>query len=360
MVPVAAPEGRMRRFRRTARLKTRAAPNPSPREVRFSVDPRNRLIVREPGGALGRLGPPRLVEGAFAIGPGNRLAYQASDGAGSRLFRLDGAWALTRRHELALRLQRSEEGPREILVLRGALVGAEAHRLVFALAHHGGALDPARTGLALSGEWRADQWNRLMFLVDKADGAADRLTLQAGWDVGPDQRLRYTYRADTEAGPRITRTVVFDGSWDIPGPGRLAYRLAGSSPSALEFAASLRSPSLAAAAGRIVYDVGVRARAGTTKQRRVTLFGTWKFRRDLSVEFEMAYQGGRVHAIRFEGAARPVPGGRIAVALSTSQRRAIGVTVTFSPKTMPEAAFFLQARRDERERALVGGVRARF
>ena len=81
----------------------------------------------------------RTVEGRVAIEPGNRLVYfveapgPSDDATTPHAYHLDGTWALTPNHELALTLHESADQQRQTVYLKGALIVAEAHALVFAL-----------------------------------------------------------------------------------------------------------------------------------------------------------------------------------------------------------------------------------
>jgi hypothetical protein len=333
------------------------------------VDAANRLRVRETG-ASRRLRPVRILDGTFAVDRRNRLRYLAESPSTSggppvpRVIDLDGTWTLTPRHTLALTLRGTERAARQTLSLNAALLRAESHALVFGLHRRAGDDGQSLRELRLSGRWQADARNRLTFLAERADGGADRFTLQGGWELGPHHALTYRYRRPStgarDGGRSAQQILSFDGAWDMTRAGRLVYRLSGSGDSAFEFRASLQSPSLVAREGRLAYQVGIGVSGGRTLQRRVTLFGAWKLRRDLSVSFEVPYAGGRVQAIRFEGEAAPGPRNQIAVALSTSRREPLGVTVTFSRELVPDARLFLQLRRDAEERSVIGGVQVQF
>lgn len=243
--------------------------------------------------------------------------------------------------------------------LRGALTGAEVNALVFTLAQDGSE-DRRGQRVALSGRWQADARNRLVFLAQRADGGEDRLTLQGGWELDEHHRVVYRYLRRDPGGRRSReQAVIFDGAWDIPGADRLVYRLEGSSRSAFEFRAGLRSRSLMAGEGRMVYEVGVGLARGLRRQR-VSLFGTWKLNRDLSVTFEVPYAGGRVQGIRFEGEAALTGRDRLALGLSTRGGDRLGLRVTFTRQLVPDTSLFLRLQQDAEERSAMAGVQVRF
>jgi hypothetical protein len=326
--------------------------------LRYALDDDHRLVTAEDGAGQ-RLRPVRVVDGSIAVGRGNRLAYQLAsrDGAvgGSRAVVFDGRWRLTSGHRLAFVLRETGTVGRSTLYFNGALLRAESDALIVALDRG------ATRRIMLSGRWAADARNRLTFLVARADGTEDRLTLQGGWEVGPHHALRYRFRRRAADGRGAQEhALIFEGGWDVPAASRLVYRLAGSDDSAFEFRAHLRSRTLAAARGRLVFDVGIGLSRSATGRRRVILSGAWKLNRDLSVSLEVPYAGGRVQPIRFEGTLALGPRQRVAVALQDHRRRPLGLTVTFTRTLSQDAALFLRLQRDERERSAIGGVRVRF
>ena len=333
---------------------------------RYLFDAFNRLVISERDEPTGALRPRRVLEGRVSTDKGNRLTYEVESSSdrqgrpGPSTFNLDGTWKLTKRHELALTLHEAEEHVRQTVYLKGALVEAKANALIFALRRYG--TEGVRTAgrLTLSGRWQADAKNRLTFLAERADGSEDRLTLQGGWDVGPHHELLYRYRQLDRRDHHEEHTLTFAGAWNVTQADRLVYQLAGSTNSAFEFKASLQSPSLLARDERIVYQIGIGLSGGKTQQQRVTLFGTWKLNRDLSVSFDMPYADGRVQAIHFEGTYAITAKDRIAVALQNSRREHLGVTVTFTKDLVPDTSLFLRLRKDAEESSVIGGVQIRF
>lgn len=295
-----------------------------------------------------------------SIGADNRVVYRAAAGPDrgrlGRSVALEGAWRLTRAHQLAFRVKQTGEAPPEHAFLKASLAGAGSNALDAAW-EDDRAGSGRRRQFRLSGRWEADALNRLSFLVERGQGGEDRLVFGGGWEVGPHHELQYRYRRTGSA--RREQTLAFEGAWDVTGRDRLVYRVSGASKSVFEFRAGLQSPSLFAREGALVYQIGIGAGLGRVR-RRVTLFGRWKLNRDLSVAFEIPYARGRVEAIRFEGTWVFGPRDQVQVALAGRDGRALGVSVTFSREVAPDRHLFLQLRRQAEERAVVGGVTVRF
>lgn len=331
----------------------------SRRASRLTLEELHRLLRDDPAQALRRL---RALDGRLTTDATNRLVYRVeSAGAdGPRTLAVDGRWRLTPQHDLALDLRGRARTARQTLSLKGALLAPQANALVVELQQAEAATLAGTRRLSLSGRWAADARNRLLFLVERSDGTEDRLTFQGGWELNGRQQVVYRYRRSATGSRAAEHRLVFDGAWDLTKAHRLVYRLAGSPDSAFEFRASLRSPSLVAREGRIVYDVGVGFSRGRSPQHRVVLFGAWKLHRDLSVSFEMPVARGRVQVMRFEGTAALGPRHQVAVTLSAPRGERLGLTVVFARALLPDAELFLRLKQDAGERAVFGGVRVRF
>lgn len=334
--------------------------------LRYAVDEADRLVTTAPArSALS--GPVRILEGAWSLDRANRLAFHAvlppatASPPAPHTVHFEGTWTLTKDHSLALTLHEAEQPLRQTIFFKGALLQAEAHALIVTLRRgESTAGRPAAQQIALSGRWRADDRNRLTFLVEKGNGAEDRLTFQGAWELGERHELRYRYRVlSRRQGRREEHVMVFAGAWQVAGANRLVYRLSGSSTSAFEFTASLQSASLLAREGRLAYHVGITLSRGVLR-RRVTLFGAWKLSRTLAVSFEVPYADGRVEAIRFEGSVVLSKRDRVAVALSSRTGARVGLTVIFTRELFPDASLFLRLQQAGEERAVIAGVQVKF
>ena len=331
--------------------------------VRYAFDERNRFILVDPRDVLQ---PKRVLEGRLRTDTNNRLVYLVDsssgrdDYAGPKTFQLDGIWSLTDNHELALTVHEREQQTQQTLFLKGALVKAEANTLIFALRRSEN--DDLQTAqrLSLLGRWAADAHNRLNFLVEKADGSEDRLTLQGGWELGKHHELIYRYRQRRGDRLRDERALIFDGAWDVTASDRLTYRLAGSSDPAFEFTASLQTPSQQAREGRLVYRVGIGVSDGRAATRRVALFGTWKLNADKSVSFEVPYADGRRQSIRFSATVVVAKKNEVTLQLLTRHREPLGISLTFTRRLLGDTEWFVRLSKEGKEVEALGGVRVRF
>lgn len=274
----------------------------------------------------------------------------------SQRMALDGIWSLSPTHEAVFTAHATERLPQQRYYFKGSLA-AEAHALTIALDRTEQAQQRRAQRLILTGRWQVDPQNRLMFLARKADGREDRLMLQGAWALGPHHELLYRYGRQQRIRRRdTTHALQFDGVWDIPGPDQLAYRLTGASDQPLLFRAALRHRLILASQRQLAFELG--AEGGP--RQKLTLFGTWKLQRDLTLSFEVPYAGGRIQALRFEGAVVRTGRDRVTLALTTRRREDLGLTITFTRALLRDAELFARLQRDAQEASLIGGVRVRF
>jgi len=298
-----------------------------------------------------------MLKGRVRTDARNRLVYQVD----SQRLAFDGTWALTRDHNLSFTVRARDERPSQTIYLKGALLKAEANALVVAVQQADRENAEPSHRAALSGRWSADAKNRLVFSVERADGAEDRLTFQGGWEVGPHHELLYRYRQRaTSTRTADERMLIFAGAWDITGADRLVYRLTGSTDSAFEFKAAIQSPSLKARDGRIIYQAGIGLSSGRTQTKRVALFGTWKLHKNKTVSFEIPYAQGRRQAIRF-GATYAFAGKHeVALELYGRRQQPLGISVLFSRQFLEDARWFVRVRKDGEETEALAGAHVRF
>ena len=299
----------------------------------------------------------QVLEGRVRTDARNRLIYQV----GAKRLALDGTWALTASHDLAFTVRARGPQASQTVYLKGALLVVEANALVVAVEQAQRPDAPPAQRAALSGRWSADAKNRLVFSVERADGAEDRLTFQGGWEVGPHHEVLYRYRQRaTSTRTAEERTLIFAGAWDITGADRLVYRLAGGSGSAFEFKAALQSPSLQARDGRIIYQVGIGASGGRTHTQRIALFGTWKLHNDKTVSFEIPYAQGRRQAIRFGATYAFADRNEVAIELYDRRKQPLGILVMFSRQVLEDARWFIRLRKEGKDAEALAGVQVRF
>ncbi|MBI4353771.1 MAG: hypothetical protein HY595_00900 [Candidatus Omnitrophica bacterium] len=331
--------------------------------VRYEFDQLNRLVIRDPHD---RLQPRRVLEGDLSVDRDNRLSYRlrATPGearAMEREMMLDGRWTLTPDHRLGFTLHPQEDRRRQTLFFNGTIVDVRDNALAVSLWRREDDRMRSTQTVALSGRWQADARNRLSFLVSKADGSEDRLVFNGAWTVNRNNQLLYRYQ-ESGRGRRqpAIHTLRFTGMWDLLPQSKLVYRLDLDNRSVFEFQAALQSSTLNAREGKIAYQVGIRLSGGRAMTQRITFFGIWKVRRDLSVAFEIPYTDGRRHALKFTGAYTWLTRNAVSVQLANLRGEPLGVAVTFHRTFLDDAQLFLRLQRLGKETQVLGGATLRF
>lgn len=324
----------------------------------YTLDSDGRLVAARRGARQAGLEPVQTVAGSVTTDAQNRLAYDIEQplqaGTPSRVV-FDGAWRLTPEHRLVFAARR-RGGAQPGAAVSATLTRAGARTLTAAIERRGQA--PAE--LTLTGAWQVDAQNRLTFLVDRG-GRAERLTLRGAWRVGPDHELAYEYRHALE-GRRghSVRMLRFDGAWSLGRAGRLRYALEGSDDAALELRGSFEPGPVDAVDGRLAFRLGAAVSRTRSDQGRLVLSGGWKIGRDRSVSFDIPAAGGRRGTLRFAASASGGSGQTFDVELAAPQGARLRIAVRFSRRLFRDTRLFLQASRDGRESAVLGGVQLDF
>lgn len=269
----------------------------------------------------------------------------------------EGQWQLDPNHELLYRERRRRKEAR----LKGTLVAAEAEALVFSATVQESEAKTTTRLFKLTGDWRVDAKNRIVFEVEREAGKKDTLTFQGSWELGPYGEIVYSYetvRLRTKT-KRVQR-LVFKGQWDLSERRRLAFLIEGDTDSALRFRGAFQTQSILAKDGEIRYQIGVEA-SGRRRIQTLVFFGKWKISRQLELSFEIEYAGGRKHALVFGGTYFFRPDMTIEVKLRAREGMPLGVEVIFTRDFFAkEGQLFLRLRKTAEETAGEVGVRVRF
>jgi hypothetical protein len=268
--------------------------------------------------------------------------------------RVEGVWKLGENHEL---VYREGEGKREAR-LKGTLVAVERGALVFSATVKE---DEKRstTGLfKLTGDWRVDSKNRILFEVEKAAGKKDRLVFQGQWELGPNYEIIYSYgQTRLKTKTKVTQTLVFKGHWDLTERNRLAFQVEGDTDSTLRFRGAFQTKSLLAKAGEIRYQIGIEIE-GRKKLQTLTFFGKWKISKALELSFEMEYGGGEKRALTFAGTYHINEDTSVTAELQARNGKPLGMEVHFRREFFQnQGELFLRLRRTAEESAAEAGVR---
>ncbi len=267
--------------------------------------------------------------------------------------RLKGYWELSPNHEIRYKsLDQDEE-----IRFRGSLVAAQPDALVVSFTQSQTNQKVVRRIAGLTGAWRLDSKNRIVFEAQKEGGKKDVLTFKGAWEIGKNHEIIYSYgELDTGRNIKERRKLVFKGYWDIGEDHRLTYFVGGSSYSFFRFRGTLQTKSIYAKDGEIRYQVGVELQ-GRKRLQTITLFGKWKLSHDLSLSFEIEYEDGRKKAIVFGGECALTKDTEISVNLKSRQGEPLGVELILTKDFFgKDGQAFVRLAKSLEESRIEGGV----
>lgn len=269
---------------------------------------------------------------------------------------LKGRWELDKRHRLTYKSD--EDLDAEEAELEASLIAAEAGGLVVAVTEKQKEGKVVTSLARLSGNWRANDKNEIQFEIEKEFGKKDVLTFRGNWKVGKSNEIIYTYRKTSlKTKTRTVETLTFKGTWDISEKNRLAYTLEGSTDETFRFRGAFQTKSIAAKKGELRYQIGIEA-AGKKKTQTLILFGKWKLSNKLELSFEMEYENGRRHEIRFGAVFHPGHGLTIDAELISREGDSLGIELTLTKELFQgQAETFLRLRKSVQESAVEAGIR---
>ena len=330
-------------------------------KVRYETDPFNRLVVKSgrPGLARHR----RVLDGNFKIGPGNSLEYHANtpiqDGASAPYrVKLDGRWSVTKDNRLRYVIEAGSKSRESCdITITGAILEAKGDSLVFAAGTRTGDGTRKTYILELSGNWHADESNRLAFSVRRERGQSDTIAFSGSWRTAGDNGLIYRYEGPGHGrhGRRL-HTIAFRGRWSVAGPAFVSYSLEAGSNSSFEFRASLGScgPDFA----RFELGAGV-ARRLRPAMKALILYGNWRISRDSGLTFDIECADGRIYSMEFGAEARLATGDRITFKLKDpALGKGLGAELTLSHEMLggDGSAFILMLKSSGESAVLVGSA----
>jgi hypothetical protein len=331
---------------------------------RFSVDDLNRLVIRR--------GKVKLVpEGRFTVSEDNSLIYWLNEPqAWRRKYHLPpeikfiGNWKLNDNYDLELNLlENPSQSALNKLVLRGEIFSTDRDTFAFEIRSQDKAGSKEFQILKFSGSWFSDKDYGIIFLLDK-DTAPDVLKLGAGWKVNKNQQITYTYeKASLKTKVKEVRVLTFEGAWEISPKNVLAYVLAASSRSRFDFRAYIQTPNVYPQSGKIKFRLGGGIKQNDRSEGKIiTLYGTWKFNRDLGLVFEMDYGAKNIRALEFGADINLTPRDKVIFSLVGQQREALGVKITFTHRFLKklDAQAYLKFKALRDGSGIEAGVRIPF
>ncbi|MBU2035082.1 MAG: hypothetical protein KKA59_04830 [Candidatus Omnitrophica bacterium] len=277
---------------------------------------------------------------------------------------LEGNWELTPGNELMLNIieDKNQDGS-NTLILKGKIIAVDGNSAAFEVKSVDKNGQSHFQILKLSGIWQADEFNRLTFLVNKK-GEPDTLVLEGAWQINNNQQITHTFeKVDLKRRSISLNTLTFDGFWCITDRDRISYIFSKGSKSRFDFKAQVESSDLHPKQGVIKYRLGIGLREGNKdRQKIVSLYGAWKFSRDLGLEFLMDYGQGRIKAIEFSNEVNLSRKDRITLSLTNREKEPLGMNLIFTHRFLKklDAEAYLKLKANYKGSGIEAGVKIPF
>lgn len=262
-----------------------------------------------------------------------------------------GSWKLSDKH----RVQFKSEDKNEEALIEADILSAETGALIVSLRQRQSSQRVVSRVYRLEGKWQADEQNRLLFAVDRRKGVRDVLVFDGNWEIGKQNEIIYRYEKERlKTKSKKTETFALRGFWEVSADHRLVYALEGSKDEILRFRGSFQTGSIRAKKGELRYQLG--AEYGARKKgSQLLFFGKWKLTRELAIDFEMEYTGGKRAALSF-GALYNFDSKNQMKALLTKEGESLGIEVVFTTKFEdPEGEAFVRLKNTIEESLVEGG-----
>jgi len=330
-------------------------------KTKYSIDSNNRLIVKSVGENV-------VPDGSFSTDKSNRLIYQLNEAQSWRrqyalppriVFK--GVWNLDSNHDLTLILDKNKnQFQGDILIIKGNIISGDTDILAFEVKSYD------RDGLLhiqilkLNITLFSDESNRLCFMIKKL--RPDILTLEGSWQLNDNQQIIYEYeRTDLKTKTKISNTLIFRGFWQINSANRLTYILKRSLDSRFDFRAQIETPNIYPKEGVIKYRLGIGIRENKSAEKIISLYGAWKFSRNLGLVFEMDYNKEGLESIEF-AADVTFQENTVTFSLRNKERELLGITLTFTHKFLKgiDAEAFLRLKALGAESGIEAGLKIPF
>ncbi len=330
--------------------------------TRYSVNNNNRLIVKSARQDV-------VVDGSFSNDKSNRLIYQLNEAQSWRkqyalppriVFK--GVWNLDSNHDLTLILDKNKnQFQGDILTIKGNIISADSDTLAFQMKSYD------RDGLLhiqilkLNITLVADESNRLCFMVKKL--RPDILTLEGSWQINENQQIIYEYeRTDLKTKSKISNTLIFRGFWQISSVNKLTYILKHSLDSRFDFRAQIETPTIYPQKGVIKYRLGIGIRENKLAKKIISLYGVWKFSRNLGLTVDMEYARGQMHALRFGAEINFNQKNEAIFSLKSEHGKDLGISIIFTRRFLKQldAQIFLRLKALGEESGIEAGLKIPF
>jgi hypothetical protein len=332
---------------------------------KYSVDKNNQLLIKPP-----RVKLPLLVSGRFKIDSDNNLNYYLND---TDFWRREyclppkivfkGNWRLNKNYDLELALDKTREQHQgDILVIKGNIISSDGNVLAFEVntIDQDGLLHAQIIKLTVT--CLADEANHLIFVVKKR--SPDIITLTGNWQLNQNQQITYKYeKTELKTKRKIAQSFIFEGFWQISNVNKLTYIFKNNPESKFDFRAQIETPTIYPQKGLVKYRLGLGLRQDRiTRYKIISLYGAWKFSRNLGLVFEMDYGNGNIYVNQFAAEITFDRKDKLTFELRNKTGESLGFSVVFTHRFLKEldAEAFLRLTASQRESRIDAGLRIPF
>lgn len=326
-------------------------------KIIYRIDNLNRLAIKCKGQTI-------FPEGRFKIDENNRLCFWLNNQQPfKKEYRIpkkiffDGTWRLNQNHDLEIISQDNFNIP---LVLKINIISLRQDAFIFGINQIDSVGQNHLRILKLSGYWKANDYNRLSFIIKKKF-LSDTLTFQNTWQINKDNQISYTFeKTDLKTKTKVKSVLIFEGFWQINSSNKLTYIIEHSRKSHFDFRVQLESPNIYPKEGCIKYRVGMGIK--NKENSVIYLYGDWKFSRKLGLSFKIDYGKGRITNINFAADIHLSKENEVIFNLIDEIHKPMGIKVIFSHKFLKkhDAEFFLRLKKLRDESGVEAGLRIPF
>lgn len=335
-------------------------------KIRYEVDPHNRLVAKDAERRTKLTRFRKVYNGRFKVSKGNSLTYHIKapfpdDINAPHQVKLKGRWSLNKNHDLVFTLDKwKRQTFGDQLTLHGGIIEVNKNSLLFGLTTRTKDNLPSTYILKLRGSWQADRLNRLSFRANKEKGKYDILNLQGKWEVDKNYKIIYHYeKVNLQRKTKKIHTLSFEGYWEIKEKAQISYVLDRNTNSVFNFKSGVGIFK----DKYIKYEVGIRlfSKAKPVKQT-ITLFGSWKIKKNKGLIFEVESEGKKVHSITFGANAQLTGRNTILFRLKNNiNNKDIGINLRLSRKILKgDGQLFFRFLKSSRESAIFVGAGRRW
>lgn len=335
-------------------------------KYKYYLNNKNQLVIkhREQKTAI-------PVRGSFSVDKNNQLIYWLNEPENwRRQYKLPpkisfiGNWRLNSNYDLELSLDEAkEEYKGGSLVLKGEIISTDRDALAFQIITQDKQGASHIQILKLNGRWKADEFNRINFLLKKK-AAPDILIFAGNWEINRNQQITYNYeKTKLKTKTKTSHTLTFEGFWQISSANRIVYILTHSNVSRFDFRVQIESPNLYPQEGLIKYRLGMGLRKiKPSATRLICLYGAWKFSRKAGLIFQMDYGNGELKNIEFGANLFLHKKDEVVLSLANKKHGSLDFTITFTRRFLKQhdAEVFLRLKDTQQEKGIQVGLRLPF